>query len=84
LQRVSGAFAAHALPREPPQFLVDERHQFFERGLVAATPLKQQLGDVSGHAERWTLQFGRELRLIKQDETLRRAPQFITSLDLVQ
>jgi hypothetical protein len=41
----------------------------FERRLVATTPLKQKLGDISGHEERRTLQFGRELRLTKQDKT---------------
>jgi hypothetical protein len=81
---VSRAFAAHTLSSEPPQFLIHKRHEFFERGLIATSPLKQKLSDVSCHKEGRTLQFGRDLRLIKQDKTLRRAPQFITSLDLIQ
>lgn len=68
LQRNSGPFAAHALLGQPPQLLVDERHELFERRLVAPTPLPQQFSDVSCHEERRTLQSGRELRLLKQDD----------------
>jgi hypothetical protein len=84
LQCESGAFAAHALSSEPPQLLVHQRHEFFKRRLIPTSPLKQKLSDISCHEETRTLRFGSELRLVKQDKTLRRAPQFITSLDLIQ
>jgi hypothetical protein len=46
---VTGAFTAHALMGHPAQLVVDERHEIFERGLVAATPLQEELGDVPCH-----------------------------------
>jgi len=46
---VSGALAAHALAGQSSQFLVDERHELFERRLVAATPLEEKLCDVFRH-----------------------------------
>jgi hypothetical protein len=49
LQRVSGALAAHALAGQPAQLLVNERHELFERRLIAAPPLEEKLCDVSCH-----------------------------------
>ena len=43
LKRVSRAFAAKIVARETAELVVDEGHQFFERGLVALAPVDQQL-----------------------------------------
>ena len=39
LQRVAGSFATEVIAGETAQFVVDERHQFLERRLVALTPV---------------------------------------------
>ena len=43
LERVVGAFAAQIVTREPAQFVVNQRHQFLERRLVALAPVDQKL-----------------------------------------
>jgi hypothetical protein len=46
LQRVAGAFPAHIMMRQPVQFGLHKRNQLFERSLVSAAPVAQQLGDL--------------------------------------
>lgn len=53
LQGVSGAFAAHLIPRDASEFLVDQRGESVEGSLIASTPGKQKLSNVPrmvGHA----------------------------------
>src|SRR5215470_1388794 len=40
---VLGALAPQVVARQPSQLAVDQRHQFFERRLIAVTPLDQKL-----------------------------------------
>src|SRR5918992_775360 len=46
---MAGPLAAHALPGEAAQLVVDQWHQQRERRLVAASPLQEQLCDVARH-----------------------------------
>ena len=46
LQRVIGALVFQAARRQPPQFIIDDGHQFIQRRRLAALPGKQELGDV--------------------------------------
>ena len=45
LQRMPGALAMQAAPRDRAQLAIDEGDQPFERRLVAAAPFEEQLGD---------------------------------------
>lgn len=42
LQGVADSFVRHVAARQPPQLVVDERDQLFQRGLIAAAPVDQQ------------------------------------------
>ena len=46
LKRVPTAFVAHVLTCDPPQFLVHERNELVQSGLVAAAPGQQQGGGI--------------------------------------
>ena len=48
LDGVAGALAAHVVAREPPQLVVDQRHQAFERRLVTVAPVDEQSGQLPG------------------------------------
>jgi hypothetical protein len=48
LDGVAGALAPHVVAREPPQLVVDQRHQPRERRLVAVAPLDEQAGHLPG------------------------------------
>ncbi len=48
LKEVVATLAGHAPHRDAPQFLVDERRQRLERGLVAVAPRDEQLRDIGG------------------------------------
>jgi hypothetical protein len=64
LQCVAGLLPAHERPRDSPQLVVDERHQFVERVLVSrADPLEQKRDLMScnsrmAHVNRSFLQLG--------------------------
>ena len=53
LQRVTGTFAAQIVTRETAQFVVNQRHQFLERRLVAVAPIDEQLGYAFGGLHSW-------------------------------
>jgi hypothetical protein len=48
LERVVGALAPEVVAGQPPQLVVDERHQLVEGRAVAAAPLFEQLRDPFG------------------------------------
>src|SRR2546430_282228 len=45
-QHVPGAFPPHIIMRQPVQFGLHKQNQLFERSLVSAAPVAQQLGDL--------------------------------------
>jgi hypothetical protein len=47
LQGVADAFVRHVAACEAAQLVMDERHQPFQRGLIAAAPVDQQPRDIS-------------------------------------
>ena len=46
LKSVTFSFAAHVTACEPVQFVIDQRIQLIQGGLVSIAPLSEQLGDV--------------------------------------
>ena len=48
LQAVPAALARQAAPRDPAQFIVYERNQLVEGGLIAFPPCEEQSGDLVG------------------------------------
>src|SRR6266516_8146411 len=46
LQGVAGALPAHVMVGEPVQFGLYQREQLFQRSLVSAAPVAEQLGDL--------------------------------------
>jgi len=46
LQAVPAALARQAAPRDPAQFLVYERNQLVEGGLIASPPCEEKSGDL--------------------------------------
>ena len=46
LQAVPAALARHAAPRDPPQFVVHQRDQLVEGGLIALPPCEEKSGDL--------------------------------------
>jgi hypothetical protein len=45
LQGVANAFVGHMTARQPPELVVDERDQLFQRPLITAAPVNQQPRD---------------------------------------
>ena len=45
LQCVALSLTSHEAMRHPPQFFVNQRVQFVERGLISVAPLIEQLSD---------------------------------------
>ena len=46
LEQMVGVLPSHLAFRQSPQLVVDDRQQFLNRALVAASPIKQQRCDV--------------------------------------
>lgn len=54
LERVPSGFTRHAMRRQPPQFVIDERQQFADRrGIARPGALKDQR-NVAHVGNRWT------------------------------
>ena len=46
LQGVIGTLGGQQAPRHPPQFLVQNRRHFVQRGLISVAPVHQQLCEI--------------------------------------
>jgi hypothetical protein len=62
---VIGAFPAQVITRQPPQFLINQRHQCCERVTVSTTPSDKQLRNRTG---RFLLQEASDLPKAPEEE----------------